>query len=88
MTRARQRQEDHIEAVSAVLRRSAYRRVLEKIAFYERWQRDAAAGSSPLLDGEQRRQLAYLLFTRALRIAEDAAVTRLGGADGRRQGQQ
>ena len=45
---------EHLERVHAVQRRSAYERVLDRIASYEAWERDADLGE------EEQRQFAYL----------------------------
>ena len=50
----------HMQRVYAVQRRSAYERVLAKIAWYEAWRRDAEMSRAPALNNEQQRQLAYL----------------------------
>ncbi len=57
--------EEHMERVYAVHRRSAYERVLAKIAYYENWERDAAMDLVPAIGEEQQRQLTYLREMRA-----------------------
>ena len=57
-TRANQ---DHMEQVRAVHRRSAYERVLNRIVFYSTWEREAAAGLRPPLPDDCREHLLGLL---------------------------
>ncbi len=58
--RAKERDEAHMERVRAVHRRSAWERVLSKIASYEMWERGSHDPDvSPLTDHE-RDQLKYL----------------------------
>ena len=60
MTSHEQAHAEHMERVYAVQRRSAYERVLSKIAYYQNWERDAATDLVPAMDEEQQRQLTYL----------------------------
>ncbi len=59
---------EHMERVRAVHRRSAYERVLSKIAYYEAWDRAVTEGitlgrhqpDDPALGEHERDQLKYL----------------------------
>lgn len=65
-----QRNAEHMERVRAVHRRSAYERVLSRIAFYSQWEREAAAGIRPALPDDCRDHLASLLALRGELEAE------------------
>ncbi len=65
-----QKNADHMEAVRAVHRRSAYERVQSRIAFYQTWEREAAAGLRPLLPEDCRLHLARLCTLRSEIIEE------------------
>ena len=68
MTTARERDEEHMERVRAVHRRSAWERVLTKIMDYELWERSIASGQrigrhepdDPPLSDHDKDQLKYL----------------------------
>src|SRR5690606_4974431 len=67
---AAERNREHMERVRAVHRRSAYERVLSRIAFYCTWEREAAAGLRPPLPDDCRQHLASLLALRGELEAE------------------
>lgn len=60
MTTATQRHEEHMEGVRAVHRRSAFERAIGKLAYFDDWERRAAAGDEPPMDERHRAQHQYV----------------------------
>ncbi len=64
------RVDNHMEQVRAVHRRSAYERVVGRIAFYSAWDREAKVGLRPPLPDDCHDHLSGLLALKAELEAE------------------